>query len=205
MNPPSPADTFTLLIDTSDDGGGVGAQLWLPSGETLVLRSPLRRGEWAMVVLRFDWEEMRIRASINGEPLTDHHMTTPHASFGPHPRAFENSASVLEELADLSPSEQSDFLAWLPPAALSALASHGPTCRDIHLGFQHLYLFTWLENPAADDVPAMSIGDIWLEGEQSPSTRTPSQASLDLVRASTSVFAVLEDAPPHAAMPMQVD
>ena len=42
-HPPMPFSTFTFLLDTSASSDGAG-QLWLPSGENVILRSPSEVG-----------------------------------------------------------------------------------------------------------------------------------------------------------------
>ena len=36
--------------------------------------------------------------------------------------------------------------------------------REQLAGFSRLYLFTWLERPAEQDCPDVSVADLWIEG-----------------------------------------
>ena len=138
-SPPTPADTFTLLIPCA---GAYQPIAWLPSGVATTLgripeqismpdlppRQAPQAGAWHQCDIYFDWDSMHVLFLLDGRGSTVHVSQT-----GREWRPFTHPATDAHVMQN---------------------------------GFTHLYLFTWIEGDASPAAEAY-FSDIWFEESHS--------------------------------------
>lgn len=144
-HPAEPLDTFTLLWDANPANGRSEPMLWLPSGHNGACRpgSGFAVDEWHRVSLEFCWSDMTLLWFVDGQVMNVDGVPLP---FGPHAELLRIAFGGVD-----SPGR----------------ADAQRLVREQLAGFSRLYLFTWLERPAEQDCPDVSVADLWIEGDGS--------------------------------------